>query len=165
MSEQVVADPLEFARGWKSLDGDIAVAQLGRVKEYLVSAAGEVHFQLTGYLNENGEPGLRCQVQGALKLVCQRCLEAMDYTLETDASLLLESGDVHTLAEDDPETPDRIPAQRNMPVVELVEEEILLALPMAPYHPEGACKGQGQSEIGKLHPFAALARLKIDKAG
>ncbi len=165
MSEQVVADPLEFARGWKNLHGDIAIAHLGRAREYLASTVGEVHFQLAGYLNENGEPGLHCQVQGTLKLVCQRCLEAMDYALEIDVSLLLASGDLHALAEDDPEAPDRIPMQCDMPVAELVEEEILLTLPMAPHHPEGACKSQEQGEIGKLHPFAALARLKIDKAG
>jgi uncharacterized protein len=161
MSEQVVADPLEFARGYKSLDGKIAVAHLDRVKESLASAAGEVSFKLTGFLNENNEPGLRCQVQATLKLVCQRCLEPMDYALEIDSSLLL-SKDAQVLAEEDPDTPDRIPAQRNLSIAELVEEEILLALPMAPYHPEAACKGQTHSELGTLHPFAALARLKTD---
>ena len=162
MSEQVVTDPLEFARGYKSLDGKIAVAHLGRVKEGLASAAGEVHFKLTGFLNENKEPGLRCQVQAALKLLCQRCLEPMDYALDIDSSLLLAKDD-QVSVDDDPDAPDRIPVQRNLSIAELVEEEILLALPMAPYHPEAACKGQAHSELGTLHPFAALARLKTDK--
>ena len=164
MSEQAVNDPIEFARGRKNLAGNIALARLKRVNDHLASADGGVRFTLTGYLNENGDPGLRCQVHGTLQLVCQRCLEPMNFALEIDSSLLLVN-DTHALAEDnDPETPDRIPVQRDMPVAALVEEEILLTLPMAPHHPEDACKTrQAQSETGKLHPFAALARLKTDK--
>ncbi len=161
MSEQVVTDPLEFARGYKSLDGRIAIAHLDRVKQGLAAATGDVYFTLTGFLNESNEPGLRCQVNGALQMVCQRCLEPMDYALEIDSSLLLTK-DAEVLAAEDPETPDRIPAQRNLSIAALVEEEILLALPMAPYHAEAACTGPPHSELGTLHPFAALARLKTD---
>jgi uncharacterized metal-binding protein YceD (DUF177 family) len=53
--------------------------------------------------------------------------------------------------------------QRDMPVAALVEEEILLALPMAPHHAEDVCRGRPAADTGKLHPFAALARLKTHK--
>lgn len=163
MSEQVVSDPLKFARGRQSLEGNLPVASMGRLKDGLASEAGKVDFRLMGYLNEEGEPCLRCQVSGALEMICQRCLEPMNYALHIDSVLLLTT-DEQSLQDDDPEAPDRILAQQDLPVADLVEEEILLVLPMAPHHPVGECKASaGLSETGKLHPFAALARLKSDK--
>lgn len=162
MSEQVVPDPLEFARARKSLEGDIALNQLEQLHDLLASTDGTVHFKLTGYVNESAAPGLRCEVQGALKLLCQRCLEPMDFGLRIDSSLLLKD-DEQALDEEDPEAPDSIPIQRDMSVKALVEEEILLALPMAPHHAEDVCRGRPAADTGKLHPFAALARLKTNK--
>jgi uncharacterized protein len=162
MYEQVVPDPLEFARGRKCLEGDIALSRLERLQDLLASTEGAVHFKLTGFVNEGAAPGLRCEVQGALKLLCQRCLEPMDYRLQVDSSLLL-ARDEQALDDDDPEAPDCIPIQRDLPVAALVEDEILLALPMAPHHAEDVCRGRPAADTGKLHPFAALARLKTNK--
>ena len=163
MSEQVVSDPVKFARGRQSLEGNLSVASMSRLHDSLASDAGKVEFRLTGYLNEEGAPCMRCQVSGALKMICQRCLEPMSYALKVDSVLLLTT-DETLLQNDDPEAPDVIMAQQDLPVADLVEEEILLVLPMAPLHAAGECKAvSALSETGKLHPFAALARLKSDK--
>jgi len=162
MYEQVVPDPLEFARGRKCLEGDIVLTRLERLQDLLASNDGAVHFKLTGFVNEGAAPGLRCEVQGALKMLCQRCLEPMDYRLQIDSTLMLAK-EAQALESDDPEAPDCIPIQRDMPVAALVEEEILLALPMAPHHAEDVCRGRPAADTGKLHPFAALARLKTNK--
>lgn len=162
MSEQVVADPVEFARGRKCFEGEIALSRLVGLHECLASVAGSIHFKLSGFVNENAAPGLRCEVHGALQLQCQRCLEPMDYRLHIDSALLLVHAE-QALVEDHPETPDAIPIQRDLSVAALVEEEILLALPMAPQHAEGVCRGLPAADTGKLHPFAALARLKTNQ--
>lgn len=159
MSEQLVTDPLEFARGRRCIEGDIALSRCVRLQDRLASLEGAIHFKLSGFLNESGDPGLRCEVQSRLKVLCQRCLEPMDYSLQLDSSLLL-TNDEHLFDVDDPEAPDRIPIQRDLPVAALVEDEILLALPMAPHHAENVCKGPPAADTGKLHPFAVLARLK-----
>jgi uncharacterized protein len=86
----------------------------------------------------------------------------MDYRLQIDSTLMLAK-EAQALESDDPEAPDCIPIQRDMPVAALVEEEILLALPMAPHHAEDVCRGRPAADTGKLHPFAALARLKTNK--
>ena len=163
MSEQVVSDPLKFARGRQSLEGNLTVASMVRLKDGLASDVGKVEYRLIGFLNEVGAPCLRCQVSGTLKMICQRCLEPMNYALNVDSVLLLTT-DANLLQNDDPEAPDVIMAQQDLPVADLVEEEILLVLPMAPLHAAGECNAvSALSETGKLHPFAALARLKSDK--
>lgn len=163
MSEQVVPDPIEFARSRKCIEGEIALNRLQRLQESLASTDGKLHFKLSGFVNESAAPGLRCEVQGVLKVLCQRCLEPMDYRLQIDNVLLLVDHGPDAMLEGDPEAPDTIDIQRDLLVDTLLEEEILLALPMAPHHAEDVCKGRPAAETGKLHPFAALAKLKLIK--
>jgi uncharacterized protein len=59
--------------------------------------------------------------------------------------------------EDD--TRDFLPVARELDVAELVEDEILLALPVAPRHEK--CGLPGAADAGeRINPFAALAGLK-----
>jgi uncharacterized protein len=58
---------------------------------------------------------------------------------------------------------DSILAEPELVVFNLLEEEILLSLPIAPKHEAGACEAnaalQGLKE--EISPFAALANLKV----
>ena len=167
MSEQVVPallqDPLEFVQSRKTQNGEIALNRLLRLRENLLSQDGAVRYQLSCFVNAQGMPSLRCQVQGELQLACQRCLEPMDYRLDVDNALLLLQHEPDAMQADDPDAPDYLLIQRDLVIADLVEEEIMLALPMAPHHAEAVCKGRPATETGKLHPFAALARLKTIK--
>ena len=61
------------------------------------------------------------------------------------------------LLEDD--TRDFLPVERELDVVEVVEDEILLALPVAPRHEK--CGLPGAADAGeRINPFAKLAGLK-----
>ena len=59
----------------------------------------------------------------------------------------------------DDDTRDFLPVVRELDVVELVEDEILLTLPVAPRHER--CGLPGSADVGEReNPFAALAGLK-----
>ena len=169
MSEQVTVDSLEFARSGKALKGKLSIAALGRLHDRLSSTDGLVEYELTGYTDSNGKPGLHCRVRGALGLICQRCLQPMEWKVELDSHLVLAmSEDELAEDEDDPEAPDTLLAQKDMNVQELIEDELLLGLPMAPRHPEGQCQrsmssGDEQESSEEANPFAALAKLKPGK--
>lgn len=158
MSEQAVSDPYQFARGRSSLEGDLTLAALNRIRESLALTEGGLHYRLSGFLDEQSQPGLRCEVQGNLQLICQRCLEPLVFTVNIDTRLLFESQAVND-ADDDCDSPDRIKVYPDMPVALIVEEEVLLALPMAPTHAQ-ACEAPSQAGQ-KVQAFAALAQLKI----
>jgi uncharacterized protein len=91
-----------------------------------------------------------------LQFVCQRCLGALEYPLHIDVSLQLAATQAEVEAGPlEPEGPDRILAGKEMPVRDLVEDEMLLAIPIVLRHER--CKGgepravkEGQS------PFAGL---------
>ena len=112
---------------------------------------------------EFGRPALRLRIDGALQLVCQRCLGALEYPLHIEVSLQLAT----TQAEIDANPleaagPERIVASREMRVRDLVEDELLLAIPLAPRHER--CGGrEAQTERGSREkeqsPFADLRGL------
>ena len=63
----------------------------------------------------------------------------------------------------DEEEFDSILADKHMDVLDLLEEEVLLSLPIAPKHELGACRTAGsENRYEERHPFAALAKLKCN---
>jgi uncharacterized protein len=126
----------------------------------VVQASTTLHYALEGVPEGLGRPALRLHVTGALYLTCQRCLDAFEHVLEVEALLLLfgsESDLAAVLV--DPEGPDCIVATKEMAVRDLIEEEVLLAIPYAPRHERcGASAGAGGAP--RPGPFADLrARL------
>jgi uncharacterized protein len=159
MSHQPVIDGLEFARTGAKLHGSWPVAGFSRLREALRTDEGTLQYELRGVPQERGYPALRLKVGGALQLVCQRCLGALEYPLHIDVSL----GLAETQAEIDAEPlvaegPERIVAGPEMPVRDLVEDEVLLAIPLAPRHER--CAGRDAGAAGKERsPFAGLRGL------
>jgi uncharacterized protein len=110
--------------------------------------------------------GLRLQVTGRLSLCCQRCLAEVEFDCVIDNRLLLMplGAPEAEWPEDELESDDydAIPASRELSVRVLVEEEVLLALPIVPRHADclPPVGGEIESEESEPSPFAALAGLK-----
>lgn len=164
MSEQAVIDNLEFARHGAVLQGELAIARLDRLQALLFSSQGSLNYTLSGKIGAKGESLLECCIDGRLVLQCQRCLEALEYPLHVVSTLKVVKGltqfdDVG----DEDEAVDSIPASAAMNVSALIEEEILLNLPISPLHAPGACreqKGVKSVKDERTNPFGALAALK-----
>lgn len=75
-----------------------------------------------------------------MELTCQRCLDPIRVPVAIDAELQLAET-VREISEADDEI-DRVLASRRMDVASLVEDEVILALPMAPRHEECASLGE-----------------------
>jgi len=103
---------------------------------------------------------LHLEVTGTIPLACQRCLEAVPCDLDVDSLLeLIPEGTELSQDELEDDTRDFLPVARELFVVDLVEDEILLTLPVAPRHEK--CGLPGAAEAGeRVNPFAALAGLK-----
>jgi uncharacterized protein len=165
-----VIDSLKFAADEACMVGKIAVSCLSRLDDVLVSREGALDCRLTGYRRRASDGsemfGLHLQVSGHVALRCQRCLGAVDFLCEIDSHLMLMPADVPSAEwpEEELETDDydAIPASREMALGALVEEEVLLALPIVPRHEE--CQlpvdTEAEEKVGKPSPFAVLAGLK-----
>jgi len=161
MSEPAVIDSLEFARTAQRASGTVAVVALTRVADHLFDDQGTLDYTITGGSDKRNRPSLHVEVHGEIHLRCQRCLGRLPYRLDTasDLPVLTNGGsndDRYGLND-----LDGIAADPHTDVLTLVEDEVLLAMPMVPRHQEGQCNvALGGDAAQKMSPFAGLARLK-----
>jgi len=131
MPQGGVIDSLQFARTAKELRGRVDMEQMSRLAEMQCSTEG-LEYHLRGGKAGNGRPCLRVSVRGSLQLPCQRCLDPLPIAITVDVELqVTESLREIATADDDI---DRLFASRRADVGQLVEDEVILALPMAPRH-------------------------------
>ncbi len=163
MSHQPVIDGLEFAKAGSRLQGAWPVSEFLRLQDALRSSAGSLHYELQGVPEERGRPALHLTVRGELHLTCQRCLGALEFPLRIETSLRLAETQQEVDAEPlDAEGPECIVAGKEMPVQGLVEDEVLLAIPIAPRHE--TCAGNARQAAAdapgaRQTPFAGLRGL------
>lgn len=156
MSRAGTIDGLAFARDRDTVSGQLEISAFPRLAESGCQAAA-IRYAVRGGQNAEGRACLAIEAAGTLQLTCQRCLEALDFPLELAVELeLATSEQAIAAAEDDV---DRVLATRAMDVASLVEDEVLLVLPIAPMHERCEPAGAG-AESGRASPFAALAGLR-----
>ena len=157
MSHQpALIDGFEFAAAGATQQGVWAVGDFPRLRDMLASGAGEIRYEINGVHDARGRPALRVRVLGALLLRCQRCLEPMRFEVDTDETLVLAATQAEIDAEPaDASAPDRLLAGEEMRVRDLLEDELILALPYAPRH-EGCEAGAAAGGDERISPFAGL---------
>lgn len=164
MSAAAVIDSLEFARAGDELRGSVVGTGLRRLDDVLFDREGRLDYELRGSRDEHNRPQLELRIRGLLHLQCQRCLELLDYAVDIAATLrVVPRGAQLDDEADDPEGPDLLEADSELEVAGLIEEEVLLSLPLAPRHPEGACASrlpEAQRTEAASRAFAQLAALK-----
>jgi uncharacterized protein len=159
MSHQPVIDGFEFASAGASQQGVLPIRGFARLCDLLASDAGEVAYEVEGLRDARGRPSLRLRVRGALRLRCQRCLEALPLEIDDEELLVLASSQAEIDADPtDAEAPDRILASKAMAIRDIVEDQLILALPYAPRH-EGCSPAAGTQDREKVLPFARLKGL------
>ncbi len=166
------AEPEHLARMGATFEGVLPVAGLDRLRADLNSPDGRLDVALR-FSMEDGVPMLRGHVGGAVELVCQRCLQPLDWPLDIDLALAFVESD---FAEE--QLPDAVEGVRlaegeRLLLAELLEDEALLALPGIPRHadtqcaagmmpaePETAAEPLPEETEEEDNPFAVLATLK-----
>lgn len=153
-------DSLDFARRGGELSGEVPVAELPRMADVLADSAGEISYVLRGFTGKDGKPQLELILEGVCNLRCQRCLNALPYPIKLVSKLrLVSEGETEGTDIEDDEV-DNIPAEKRLDVLALLEEELLLSLPIAPKHASGECEIAVEGLNRSNNPFAVLAGLK-----
>ena len=160
-------DSLDFARNGQKINGEVPIAELPRLLDILETPQGILSYTVQGVVDKQGSPALDVSIAGSCQLRCQRCLKGMGYAIQLDTRLLLrnqESLDAlgDNVAGGEEEEYDSILADAHLDVLDMLEEEILLSLPIAPKHELGACQATDSENVQEedQHPFAVLAKLK-----
>lgn len=157
----IVIDSLAFAREGRHLVGELAVHELPRLSDALADDSGVLSCRLSGGRNDEGKLFLLIEVAGELRLKCQRCLDPLAFSLDIKSQILLVPPGAPWPDEGlEDDAADAIEALAEQPVASLIEEEVLLALPVVPRHESCALPAGSDHDSRAASPFAALARLK-----
>jgi uncharacterized protein len=163
MSQQFVIDSLAFAREAGSLQGELPIAGLTRVLDLLADSAGNLVYRVEGKINVRYRSQLLLQVDGVLSLCCPRCLEGVEYPMAIRSLLeFVDNEDDLTQAEIEDDSRDYLVEQKELDIVALIEDEILLSLPSMWCHESCVVPEAGQKGT-VFSPFSSLAGLQ-DKA-
>lgn len=157
----LVIDAFEFCRRKEQREGQFIVADLIRLDADCADQSGEINWSLKGSTGHFGHEQLTLKVYGHVKLKCQRCMEAFIFNIECKSILALANNDeqadeVEELMDDD--AVDVIVGSNAFSISLLVEDEVLLALPLSPKHdvcPDSAMADK-LSIKQKNSPFSVL---------
>ena len=153
MSDLNLIDPKVFAEEKQKLQGSFRLGELDeRVSshDYPADSQTEISFTLQGGRDSLQRLFLELTVKADMPLVCQRCIKPMPFKLDETSRIVL-------FADDELEG---ILTEKELDVRELVEDQILMALPFSPRHEECGNVPLAQINQDKPNPFAVLAGLK-----
>jgi uncharacterized protein len=161
------ADPWRLADAGKRFVGRLDLDQLPRLSEELPEARTAVEYELVFGRDEQNRAAVNGRVKATLFLQCQRCLGILEYPVDRKISLALVEGLDEARGLPDGYEPLLL-EEPHISLVDLIEDELLLALPQVPKHSAEACTpGVEQAETAPEHqqavrdnPFAVLDKLK-----
>ena len=141
MLQAVEVGPWRFCRDGQSWEIQSDVAAFPRLAHEFTQ--GTLFCRVVGRVDQRGSLSLHVSINGAVGLTCQRCLGSMPYTVEVERTLYLAHNEAELERLDALPDSDAIQAGERLSLVELVEDEVLLSLPLAPMHAEGECSIRG----------------------
>ena len=159
----------EFARlvgEGVAIDTELSICELPRVAAAALPGSGPFQVRFEFKTSQNNIVLVDGALSGQLKLRCQRCLDEMDVEIDSSLrlALLVHENQLELIPED--YEPLTIPAGE-VRIVDLIEDEILLALPIAAKHTKDDCGTlnenvkslRASTEPEKTAPFAGLAEM------
>lgn len=165
-------DPWRFADLGKEIGGELPLDTFSRLSACLLRPAGDVSFKLVFSRDKERRAILNGWLKTVLSLRCQRCLEEVSLPIDIRLSVVFVQG--LDEAEALPEEMDPCLVEEDQVVFkDLIEEELLLALPQVAMHDPGSCSAPAVKTAEKAtiassgqereNPFAVLVELKQDK--
>jgi uncharacterized protein len=151
----------------RSFEGVLPLASMARLRDSLVDAEGDVRVVIEFDRDALRVPYVEVRIDAELPLECQRSLQRFLYPLHLvqRLGLIRDEADEAGLPED--YEPLLVPEDGMLRPADLVEDEIILAVPPIPAAPGTEAMERdwpaGADEEASSNPFAALAVLKPNK--
>ena len=138
-------DAFRLAREGHSLSGVVDVAQLPRLEDRIADGVGSITWRIEGATDGAGRPALAITLDGHVPLECQRCLEVFEAPVAQRTLTVLAKSESEADSLDADSDNEVLVADHAIDPLALVEDELLLSLPYAPMHADGACEPRGDA--------------------
>jgi len=132
-------DAFRLVRERAAIEGTLDAAVLPRLADQLVDDGAPLRWRIEGTTDAMGRPALAIDLAGELPLECQRCLGVFRWAVAQRTAVLLAGSEAEVAALDNGSELEVVLAVAPLDPIELVEDELVLALPFAPRHPDGEC--------------------------
>lgn len=155
-------EPSRLADVAGRLEGKLDMGAMDRLREVILGTPGQVEVSIAFTRDERGIIRITGSYRAEVKLLCQRCLQSMTITLANPISIGLVTADMESnqiSGEFDPVVME----SREIALLTLIEDELLLGLPMSAMHALEICaanKARRKQAPEKPNPFAVLKNLK-----
>ncbi len=160
------------------LEGTLPLSQFTRLAEHsalsdnALAQAAPLEAELEFFFDEERWLVIQGVARCHLPLVCQRCMQGFNYCIDLRVSLVQVASDEE--ANELPGGYEPLVFQEDeLPIETLLEDDLLLALPLVPLHPEHECQQsirnyqttEPEPCINKRkNPFKVLEQLKLDSS-
>jgi uncharacterized protein len=173
----------EFARMGEVLSGEISGEELERADDLLFDHQASIAWSLKGQQNKRADGGyesyMTLGLNGIAKMICLRCLEIVEIPINLERQFRIAKDEAHaTKLDAEDELVDAIVGSVQFEVLDLVEDEIIMALPFSPKHDscsaptfdtgfeassaddDNGKEGVNDEDRERPNPFRVLAQLK-----
>lgn len=157
-------NPVQLAAQNEHIQGQLSLQQCERLASLLRENTGSVDFSLQFMQDESVRSIVRVKLNAELKVECGRCLQPMPYPIAYAVDLAVVAD--NQAAVELPDCYEPLLVTDDEVVLEsLIEDELLLSLPVMPSHSEGECSvavptNWVNNELDEhKNPFAVLKKL------
>ena len=181
MSKDFSADHLDvkaFAQAGAVLTGSDPLSRYPRLAQEAQAATDGLLVQWTAegevHVENGGEEQiwLHLQVEAAVPLTCQRCLQVDPMPVRVDRSFRFVRDEATAEALDDEAEEDLLALSKDFDLHALIEDELLMEMPLVPKHEvcpqelpmESSTEDFEQANAEKPNPFAVLQGLRKNGA-
>ena len=158
----------KFARKEASLHGDYKISAMPRISEIARNTEDRVKVDLSFFLENDKTPCIKGIINTNIILDCQRCLEAFPIDLKVNFNLAFVRYEDQAEGLDSSFEVYVIGEEEDLDSIDLITDEILLSIPMAPSHDFDCSlkidKEEIVEEIGE-NPFNVLKNIKMADFG
>ena len=159
--DPVFFKPLVLAEHMERLDGQLELRNMSRLGEVVSCDSGTIDYHLQLGKDELGFSYIRGNYEVTIQLICQRCLNPFALQLCNEICIGLAVSE---------EQLDRLPEHYDpmllttdeVSLLALIEDEILLSIPMVPAHEKALCQAKdllAGYAPEKANPFAVLKEM------
>jgi uncharacterized protein len=170
-------DVRAFAQEAAHLNGDLLLLKCERLAQDLSRLEADfpskvLHWQAQGesvpVAGGAGQSWLHLEIKANVPMQCQRCLQGMEESVQVQRSFRFVRDELEANAQDDDAEEDLLVASKQFDLLELIEDELILALPYAPAHEvcpvpvklKASSPDYEAALDAKPKAFAALGELK-----
>ena len=180
MTKEYSADRLDvkaFAQAAGHLAGHDSLLKYKRLAQVAHKLHPDLHVDWSAdgavrdRLGSGVQVWLHLRAEASFPVVCQRCMQAMDVPLQVDRQFRFVADEATAEAQDAESEEDLLVLSREFALRELIEDELLMDLPLVPRHehcPVPVKMSAGEEDLDEApsaagNPFAALADLQVRK--